>query len=172
MKIQYLGGGPVISRDIVGEEYALWQPGEIKSITPGQKLRVRLREFGSEGEPIVHFEEQDAANVIFASGPSWVDAESGKNPLFVCVTCGDTTTAETFHPNASVAYRDTHGDRLCVRCFLRANPQYTEYHQRRGFDVAELDEQPAETGSALAIISPEGEHTVVPDPPAHDDDAE
>lgn len=159
MQIQYRGTGPVVSRDIVGDEYAFWQPGEIKSVAPGQRLRVRIREAGFDGEPITRTEERAAEDVIFAAGPLWVDVASDKNPRFVCAACGETTTAELFVGGSGpVAYQDANGRRLCVADFLRANPAHIEHHQRRGFDAAVLDEQPA-TRSALVVIASSDAHT-------------
>lgn len=155
MQIQHTGSAPIVARDIVGDEYAKWQGGEIKSVAAGQQLQVRLRGLSPVGEPTSSLVSQDAADAIFSLGPPFVDVATGKNPRFVCAVCGESTTDEEFQAGDSgVAYRDDRGARLCVVDFLRAFPQYVENHRRRGFNIARLDEPAPAVAPAVVVTAP------------------
>ena len=75
------------------------------------------------------------AEALFRHGAAFVDAKTGKNPLLTCAHCnGDAFEIHVPHhlTGDEIRFVNKHGDRLCVACFLRENPQYIVNFRQRG----------------------------------------
>lgn len=116
-------------RDITGgNELATWHRGQERDVTG---VTVQFRD--AEG----HIGQRDAAEVLFACGPDFVDAKTGRNPNFVCARCA----ADAFddhltnrHTLEVVPIADADGARLCMTCWLSDHIEYQYQLRDFGFD--------------------------------------
>lgn len=158
MKIQYKGDhGQIVAGEVIGD-LAKWQPGQVREFAPNTLITVRERVPENPRES--RLVARPAADVFFGLGRDFVDADTGKNPRLQCSVCGGVTLAESFMGGqytreVAIPYVDADGNRLCVRDFLRANPQHVENHARRhGFDIALLDDIAPEADAAAGESRP------------------
>ena len=129
IRFQPRRGTPVIElRDILGGVgLARWQAGDEREIAPGSTV---LFQAGMEAPA-----QLDAATSIFRHGPDFVDAATGKNPLFACADCAADALAEHAYDYArdkTIPLVNAAGARLCVTCFLGRNPSYIVEFLRQG----------------------------------------
>lgn len=110
------GAQEVEARDIAYPGYARWVAGDEREIPDAQ---VSFREIGGVQVMI------PLSEAIFRHGADFVDAASGKNPLFSCAECGEDALAESvahpFHDDVIRFVRD--GKRVCIPCYLAEDPQ-------------------------------------------------
>jgi hypothetical protein len=158
MKIRYQprrGNPRVELRDIKGgHELASWTIGQERDIAPGSTVS-----FQNNGSKPV--EQLDAAEAVFRHGPDFVDAATGKNPLYTCA-CGadalddgivDTRRAEL----PFIAFRDASGRRQCVPDFMADHPEVIPYLRQRDFPESQIDQ-------AQAIIAKRAQPRQAPSP--------
>ncbi len=121
---------------LLGSPLGSWANGETKTIDDALQLPVQVRKVSRSGELRTAIESASAADAILTAGPDFrkvgVPDPSGQfealNPNYVCSQCGRETTEEYFTAaNAQGAivqfpYVDEHGNRLCPRDYLLAQP--------------------------------------------------
>jgi len=139
MRIRYQsrhGIGRVECRDFLGNDLTIWAFGQEREI-PDDRVIVMRR---ADGRKL----EMNAVDAVLSLGPDFVDAATGVNPFFQCVKCGAATTAESFLAVASnegtVLLADEHGDRLCLHCYIAANPDREANFRALGMDEAIIAE--------------------------------
>ncbi len=130
IRFQPQRGTPEVElRDIKGgHPLAKWSNGEEVEIAPGT-----LVPFQPDGNPV---RSVDAAEAIFRHGPAFVDATTGKNPLYVCADCGADALEEGFtdtHRMQFQYFTKDNGRRLCSGCWLAAHPAYVVEFRKHGF---------------------------------------
>jgi hypothetical protein len=110
-------------RDILGgSPFAKWYRGDERDIPAGAKVPFA----GTNGPPV----PMDLATAIFHHGPDFVDAATGKNPLYVCATCGADALAEhafDYDKYERIPFVDDAGNRVCIPCFLSTHPERLPY---------------------------------------------
>jgi hypothetical protein len=124
IRFQPRRGTPVMElRDIIGgNKLARWQAGDERDIPAGAMV---LWQPGSEAPSQV-----DAVTAIFRHGPDFVDAATGKNPLFVCAICGEDALEEhafDYAGDKPIPFVDDAGKRLDAGCFLGTHPDLIPY---------------------------------------------
>jgi hypothetical protein len=131
MRIRYAparGVQEVELRDIHGgSALAKWIAGEERDVS-GTVSFVQL------GGVIA---DLNAAQAVFRHGPDFVDAATGKNPLFTCMACGDPALEQylvIWTPDGpeKVSFQTDAGEPLCMADFLAANPDYIVPFRFRG----------------------------------------
>jgi len=86
-----------------------------------------------------HDVPDDVAKTIFSCGGDFVDASSGKNPLFSCAACGETCDqAQVVDPSSLTSYDlvDANGRALCPTDYLVVHPELEGVFRHVGFDKA------------------------------------
>jgi len=125
-----------IISQLLGNALGSWTNGETKSVPDDLELPVQVRKVSRTGELRTSVQTANAAEAILSAGPDFrkvgVPDPSGQfealNPNYVCSKCGRETTEEYFiAANAQGAlvqypYVDEHGNRLCPRDYLLAQP--------------------------------------------------
>jgi hypothetical protein len=140
MRIRYQpkrGAVEVELRDIVGgSPLAKWYTGDERDIPPGTKV------VWSDGASPAF--QLDAAVAIFRHGPDFVDASTGKNPLYSCANCGAEALAEhafDYERDQTIPFVNADGKRLCPSCWLGAHPDRIPYFRdtlRYGKDAPDV----------------------------------
>ena len=95
----------------------------------------------------------EVAQTIFSCGGDFVDASSGKNPLFSCAVCGETCDqTQVLDPSSLVAYDlvDASGHVLCPTDYLVAHPELEGVFRHVGFDKAIFPAAQARRDAATA----------------------
>lgn len=127
MKITYVGGmSQIILGDIKDSRYNSFLQNESKDV-PDYDIDV-VDAYGLG-------QKMNGIKAVFNHGPHFVDAQTGKNPLWTCSKCGEEARGEFFVPAGSdhaVDYADPDGKKLCVACYLIANPHHIAYHNSLG----------------------------------------
>ena len=127
MRIKYVasrGISPIFATGVVGED-RVWTKDQVREYGPNDELTMRYG--GSAPQPA------NAIDTILALGTDFVDADTGKNPKFVCVTCGGDATSTGFHDRftlAFVTYQNAAGEPLCISDYLAENPRYIDQHKK------------------------------------------
>lgn len=158
MRIQYVGGAQSISiRDIRDPAWNRWNAGDTREIPAGATVTVTA--VGPDAEENATT-VQPLAEALFRCGKFFVDAETGKNPLLTCATCGGDAFAQGFRPDDNfVPYATEDGTALCPPCFLHANPQHVAHHELLGMSrslraaIAERVEKAAAAAATPARTS-------------------
>lgn len=144
MQIKYVGGSEEVTiRDIRDSRFAHWKMGEVKDV-PNEEIAV-LDAYGAG-------DQRNAVEAVLNAGFNFVDAATGKNPLFTCAGCGGRADHDSFRPHElrdPVAYRDDEDRPLCVPCFLARRPEHEKWHADRGLARGTL-QLAADRRSALA----------------------
>ena len=156
MKIKYVGRmAQTILGDIADPRYNSWLQNEVKEV-PDYDIEV-VDAYGLG-------EQMNAIKAVFNHGLDLVDDATGKNPLFVCATCGGDAHSEFFKPaDDIIEYATADGAKLCVACYLIANPQHVDYHSRQGHYglPADVRKKIADAQKAAPIVAP-----AIAEPPA------
>jgi hypothetical protein len=149
MKIRYQprrGTVEIELRDIIGgNPLAKWHVGDEREIPAGAK--VIWGDGNAPAHPI------DAAEAIFRHGPDFVDAATGKNPLYTCADCGAEALEEhafDYDHDRTIPFVNDAGKRLCAACWLGAHPELIpnfEFHRSWG------KERPDDIKRAKAIAT-------------------
>lgn len=110
-------------RDILGgSPFAKWYVGDEREIPAGVKVAFA----GTDGPPY----PLDLATAIFRHGPDFIDAATGKNPLYTCALCGEPALEEhafDYDHDETIPFVDDAGKRLDVGCFLGLHPERLPY---------------------------------------------
>lgn len=137
MKIRYqprFGTAEVELRDIKGGPFAAWRSGDEREIPAGATCAFQSGAQAATQVPV--------ADAVFAHGPDFVDAATGKNPLYACA-CGEDALEESFTNFATLeqnALRDAQGKRQCLPCYLADHPQWIPALKARGTPKAVLEQ--------------------------------
>lgn len=118
-------------RDITGgHEFASWNNGDEREIAEDATLMAR--------EPTGKIVRKNAVRTLLEFGPDFVDADTGKNPLYVCSRSGEDALEMHFTDRATMQVvwltddgTET-GKRLCLAEWLADHPEYIE--QRNKYD--------------------------------------
>ncbi|HEX3456652.1 MAG TPA: hypothetical protein VHR97_01740 [Candidatus Baltobacteraceae bacterium] len=131
MKIRFQPrrGTPTVTlRDLKGNtRFGRWDAGEEKEIPADAK--VVWQDGNSPPKPI------DVITAIFRHGPDFVDAATGKNPLYSCADCGAEALEEqgfNYQKDEAIPLVNDKAQRLCVACFLGHHPEYIVEFRRVG----------------------------------------
>jgi hypothetical protein len=152
MQIKYVGGTEtVFIRDITDPRFNAWAMNEVKEV-PDYDIDV-LDAYGLGNR-------RNAIAAVFNAGKFFVDAASGKNPLWSCAVkgCDRLADHDFFRPDGElIEYVDDAGDKLCVAHFLVAHPEHLKYHVDRGlpYDTRRhIDELNTAAAPTLATSPP------------------
>jgi hypothetical protein len=116
-------------RDIAGgSPLSRWYRGDEREIAPGST--VVWMDGASPATAL------DAATAVFRHGPDFVDATTGKNPLFICADCSADALEEhafDYMHDEAIPFVDEQGRRLCVTCWLGRHPEQIVSFRQRGY---------------------------------------
>jgi hypothetical protein len=122
MRIRYQprrGTVEIELRDILGgNPLAKWYVGDEREIPAGTTVV-----WGDGSAPA---SQMDAPTAIFRHGPDFVDAATGKNPLYSCADCGAEALEEhafDYFNDTTIPFVNDAGKRLCSACWLGAHPE-------------------------------------------------
>lgn len=160
MKIRFAprrGTPTMVLRDLKGNTtFGRWNAGDEHEVPAD--AQVPWQDGDAPAKPI------DAITAIFRHGPDFVDAATGKNPLYSCADCGAEALEEqgyNYQKDAVIPLVNDKGRRLCMACFLGHNPGYIVEFRRQGVgaDVIARAQQIADKTAASqpAQKSPEPE---------------
>jgi hypothetical protein len=183
MKIRYqpLRNTPEIEiRDLRGHKHGTWRAGEEQDIGTDEKT--------SFTEPDGTVVVKSLIDALFSCGPEFVDDATGKNPLFVCSSCGEHVDSDFIIDRATLEPiylredpKDEFSPKLCMADFLATHPEhgprfktaglpssvFAEATKRAGARVPEVSQEPPAvieaTAPSIPITSPsytvDGQHS-------------
>ena len=150
-------------RDLTGgSPHATWTYGDEREIADDDYTMVR--------DPNGEIVRRKTIDALFAVGPDFVDAKTGKNPNFTCARTGEHTADEGFFDAKTldlIPYVDADGKRISIAEFLGDHPQYIPFHERAGVSRDILDKAralAASCGNAVAATAPPVAPVVPPVP--------
>lgn len=142
MRIKYqsrLGVATKELRDITGgHEYASWNNGDEREIGEDETLRAR--------EPAGNIVRKNAIRTLFEFGPDFIDAATGKNPLYICSRCGEDalemhfTDRATMDPIWITDDGTENGKKLCLADWLSDHPEYIDQSNKYGWPAETVQE--------------------------------
>jgi hypothetical protein len=140
------GVSPLQLISVVGDD-SLWFIGQVREYAPDAEINVR-----TPAGVLAH----NAIQYILHAGVEFVDADTGKNPLFTCSDCGAVTTSLRFTDTKTmeaVPYETEDCSPLCITCFCVANPHYLEHHRKNTFDQSLVREAERRINAAEAAAN-------------------